>query len=373
MTVVSFCVETGTISYDNCCYPQVATRASTAARLVALSVRLEQTSQQGKTKFMTMRTSLPTTTRNKRRILPLLLCFVLVGCASAMATPSYNKRVALVTGANKGIGKEIVRLLSEEEDDEWIILLGSRDPGRGEAAVKELLAANNSNQKIICCPLDLTDPKSIQTAQELVEKVGEGTLDVLINNAAICFNDPTLYGKMEYTPFEQQADITIKTNFFGTVQVTQAMLPFLQKSNYPARIINIASSAGRLAQLQKSPSMTKTFTSPNLQFSQLESIMNDFVQSVQEGTHASKGFPNTCYGMSKCGLIAWTRLLARDYPELSISSVDPGYCATDQNNHQGVIPAERGAVTPVLLATLPSEKARNCSGKHFFQEQEIVW
>jgi NAD(P)-dependent dehydrogenase (short-subunit alcohol dehydrogenase family) len=102
--------------------------------------------------------------------------------------------------------------------------------------------------------------------------------------------------------------------------------------------------------------------------------MTDFVQSVQDGSHASKGYPNTCYGMSKCGIIAWTRLLAREYHDLAIYSVDPGYCATDQNNNQGFFPAARGAVTPVWLATMPIvADRRSKSGRHFYQEQEIAW
>jgi carbonyl reductase 1 len=307
----------------------------------------------------------------------VLLLFVLLNsinksttvlvAAAAMATSSkeITRRVALVTGANKGIGKEIVRLLYNSAD-------------------------NNNNHRIFCTRLDLTDPSSIQSTKELLEQpdVGNGTLDVLINNAAICFNDPTLYGKVAYTPFQQQADITVRTNFFGTLNVTNAMLPLLLRkssTNPPGRIINIASAAGRLSIL-KSKTLIDTFTSPNLTVSKLQEIMKDFIQAVQDGSHASKGYPNTCYGMSKCGIIAWTRILAREYQhhdpnnnneyhqQLLVYSVDPGYCATDQNNHQGIVPAARGAITPVWLATMPaSSAAASMSGRHFYQEQEIAW
>jgi carbonyl reductase 1 len=181
--------------------------------------------------------------------------------AAAMAVTSNEpkkRRVALVPGANKGIGKEIVRLLYNNNDDEsveWTIVLGSRNVKQGQAAVGDLLQSSHrssssntkSRHRIICSRLDLTDPLSIQSTKELLEQpdVGNGTLDVLINNAAICFNDPTLYGKVPYTPFQQQADITMRTNFFGTLAVTEAMLPLLlQKStsqrHSPGRIINIA-------------------------------------------------------------------------------------------------------------------------------------
>ncbi|CAB9498711.1 Carbonyl reductase [NADPH] 1 [Seminavis robusta] len=294
------------------------------------------------------------------------------GCL-ALAAASSKPRVALVSGSNKGIGREIVRLLANDEQD-WVIFLGSRDESRGNQAVQDLMKdLDEKNQKtsIVCCPLDLTDPTSIARAKEMVEQQ-QGRLDVLINNAAICFNDPTLYGKVPHTPFEQQADISIRTNFFGTLQVTQTMLPLLQQSDYPPRIINIASAAGRLAILKNNQDLVEAFTSPKLQLTELESLLQQFVQDVEAGVHASKGWPNTCYGMSKLGIIAMTKLMARDYVDsIMINSVDPGFCATDQNNNQGVLPAERGAVTPYLLATITRDKF--VTGKHFFQEQEIEW
>jgi carbonyl reductase 1 len=308
-----------------------------------------------------------------------------------------SPRVALISGANKGIGKEIVRRLllldsSDNNSRPWIILLGSRDEELGNKAVQELLEdPNNRNNnkdttRIICCPLDLTDHDSIEAAKELVVLHGGGKLDVLINNAAICFNDPTLYGKVPHTPFEQQANITVQTNFFGTLKLTRTMLPLLlssSKSNDDdestttiPRIINIASAAGRLAIL-KSDALVRTFTSEHLQLDGLESLMRQFVHDVEAGIHKEKGWPNTCYGMSKLGIIAMTKILAREYHPnnnnnmmtIMVNSVDPGYCATDQNDHQGYLPAARGAVTPCMLANLPTF----VTGKHFFQEQEIAW
>ena len=311
----------------------------------------------------------------------LIYLSLLVGncsCSALMSadssSSSSSSKVALITGANKGIGKEIVRLLKETAVigvEDWIIFLGSRDEDRGKEAVVDLTRSDTEDTpgNIICCQLDLTDDGSIQAAKQLVEERAGGKLDVLVNNAAICFNDPTLYGKVPFTPFEQQADITVRTNFFGTLRVTQEMLSLLQKSDSP-RIINIASAAGRLAIL-KSEQLAKTFTSDDLQLPQLESLMQEFVKDVESGIHTTKGWPNTCYGMSKLGIIAMTRILAREYPSIMVNSVDPGYCATDQNNNQGMLPAEMGAVTPVLLATMPSDNF--VSGGHFYQGQAIEW
>merc|ERR1712129_61159 len=157
------------------------------------------------------------------------------------------------------------------------------------------------------------------------------------------------------------------TNFFGTLAVTKEMLPLLRTSAIP-RIINIASAAGRLRGSQQK---IDAFTSPSLTIAQLESLMGEFVSDAENGLHAQRGWPNTCYGVSKMGLIALTKVLAREEPQIMVNSVDPGFCATDQNQHQGYISAEQGAKTPALLAELQAEQT--VTGKHFFEEREISW
>lgn len=307
----------------------------------------------------------------------LLTLFVWMHVGHALS--STDRRIALVTGANKGIGKEIVQKLivagDENAPQQWTVFLGSRDATRGQAAVKELQKVAAPGNQVICCPLDVTDSESIQSAFDQIQQQC-GRLDVLINNAALCFNDPTLHGRVPYTPFEQQAQSTIDTNFVGTLRVTQAMMPLLLQQqgndNDKARIINIASAAGRLAILKNAPKVVEKVASPNLQINELELVLQTFVQDVQAGCHASKGWPNTCYGMSKVGIIALTRIWAREYPTtIHVSSVDPGYCATDQNNHQGILEAAQGAVTPYWLATTDLREIP--SGRHWYQQREIAW
>ena len=99
--------------------------------------------------------------------------------------------------------------------------------------------------------------------------------------------------------------------------------------------------------------------------------MRTFVRDAEAGEHVARGWPNTCYGVSKMGLIALTRVLARDEPEMMINAVDPGWCATDQNLNRGPVSAERGATTPALLATLPAEQF--LTGGLWLEEQEISW
>ena len=291
--------------------------------------------------------------------LVLAMVFLLPLCG-ALA----EQRIALITGGNKGIGKEIARKLGAVPMLKTIIC--SRSPEFGAAAVDELSAAGCD---VYCLPLYLTNPSTILAARDHVEREF-GRLDILVNNAAVCFNDPTLYGKVPHTPFQQQAALTIETNFFGTLSMTQAFMPLLKASSSP-RIINVASSAGRLAIL-RSEERVAAFTSTDLQLTRLEEMMRTFVHDVEAGVHTQEGWPNTCYGMSKLGIIALTRMLAREEPEIMVNSVDPGYCATDQNMNQGFRSAGQGARTPVMLALRP--EAQFLSGKHLYDEcREIEW
>lgn len=282
-------------------------------------------------------------------------------------SPSTQK-IALITGSNKGIGLEIARKIgSEKRDDgsnDFLCIMGCRNEELGRAAVKEF-KLNGMDAEFV--RIDLEEVPSIESAAKYIEET-YGYCDVLINNAAVCFNDPTLYGKVPHTPFDKQAEITVRTNFFGTLSLIKAMMPMLEESNSP-RIINIASSAGRLSILP-SQKRRDEFSSEDLQMEELQNYMLDFVKAAQSGTHTDQGWPNTGYGVSKVGIIAMTKILAREKSEMMVNSVDPGYCATDQNNNQGFIPAERGAITPFLLATI---KEPYFSGMHWYEEQEIKW
>lgn len=292
----------------------------------------------------------------------------------AFSTPTTNNKIALITGGNKGIGKEIARRIGTEAG--FTAIIASRDVALGRKAADDLKDESEEYECDVVAlpvPLDLTDDSSIEQAVKHIEQE-YGRLDVLINNAAICFNDPTLYGKVDHTSFQNQADITIRTNYFGTLKVTQECLPLLKQAA-SGRIINVASAAGRLSIL-RSQELVDKFTSNTLTEPQLSALMEQFVTDVQNGTHEERGWPNTCYGTSKLGIIALTKVLARENEGMLINSVDPGYCKTDQNNNQGTVDPADGAYTPYLLALMEQDDeddGEDMSGLHFYEQQEIPW
>ncbi len=137
-----------------------------------------------------------------------------------------NDRTALVTGANKGIGKQIARLLAAEG---FGVYVGSRDAGRGRRAVEEI---GDAPRLLV---LDVTDPDSIAAAAGQLDH-----LDVLVNNAGLSLSlaPPTETGADEFRR-------TYETNVVGVVAVTNAFLPALRRSPHP-RIVNVSSGTGSL-------------------------------------------------------------------------------------------------------------------------------
>jgi len=282
-----------------------------------------------------------------------------------MAQANSPQRVVLVTGANKGVGFETARRIGALPDH--AVVLGCRDEGLGRAAAEKLMAAGCS---AVSTRLDLTDASSIEATRAFILKKF-GRLDALVNNAAVCFNDPTLYGRVPHTPFDKQARITMDVNYHGTLAVTRAMLPMLRASKASPRIVMVASSAGRL---RGSPAIQAAMQAHDLNVRSLSAMMEDFVKSAEGGTHLDKGWPNTGYGVSKMGLIALTRVLAREEPKIMVNSADPGYCATDQNANQGTISAEEGSATQALLAHAPfGDNGEFVSGEHWYQGRVIPW
>lgn len=241
--------------------------------------------------------------------------------------------VAIVTGANKGVGYHIAAQLVASGLFGTVVL-ACRDPTRGTRAAAEVGGEY--------LPLNVGDPSSADAlAQAILEKYGR--CDLLVNNAAIAFKaaDPT--------PFNEQTKPTLDVNYRGTVQVTEALLPLLDKQPR-ARIVNVASMAGKLRQL--APNLQRQFASPSLTLAQLHALVESFEADVSSGTHARNGWGRSNYGFSKLAVIAATKVWAREHPSISVNAMCPGYCDTDMSSHRGPRPPAEGAKIAVLLATM---------------------
>jgi NAD(P)-dependent dehydrogenase (short-subunit alcohol dehydrogenase family) len=209
----------------------------------------------------------------------------------------------LITGANKGLGYEAARRLLALGHDVW---MAARDPERGRQAAGEL------GGRFV--ELDVTDEDSVRRAAETVRAQGGG-LDVLINNAGITGN---------HTPVREAtaADLerVFDTNVFGVVRVIGAFLPLLEGSDHPV-IVNVSSGMGSLG----------VTTDPT----RLESTLIGLA-----------------YPSSKSAVNMLTSQYAKAFPQMRINAVDPGYTATDLNDHRGIQTVAEGTDAIVAMATI---------------------
>jgi NAD(P)-dependent dehydrogenase (short-subunit alcohol dehydrogenase family) len=234
--------------------------------------------------------------------------------------------IALVTGANKGIGYEIAAGLGALG---WRIGVGARDDHRRDAAVEKLRAAGVDAFGV---PLDVTDDASAAAAAAVVEERA-GHLDVLVNNAGVT-------GGTSQSP--TTADLAavrtaVETNVIGVIRVTNAMLPLLHRSASP-RIVNMSSSVGSLTR--------------------------------QTEPGAETGPLSAAYSPSKTMLNAVTIQYAKELRDTNIliNAACPGYTATDLNNFRGVRTPEQGAAIAIRLATLPDDGPTG----GFFEDAGVV-
>lgn len=261
---------------------------------------------------------------------------------SVMVMPqsTVSGRVAVVTGANKGIGYFIALQLGLSKLFDHV-LIACRDEGRASDAVKSLQAQCDACQ-ISSAPLTLGDAASHSRFAKLVEE-NFGKVDVLVNNAAFA------YKERDPTPFQDQCQPTLDVNFRGTVDLTEELLPLIQKGTDP-RVVTVASQSGRLGQL--SPHRQSQFSDPRLTMHQLQTLVDEFQKDVHEGVHKSNGWGNSNYGLSKLAMIAATKVWAREYPGVAINCCCPGYCQTDMTSQRGVRSPAEGAKNAVIPSTM---------------------
>ena len=227
-----------------------------------------------------------------------------------------TKKIALVTGANKGIGLETARQLAAGHGVH--VLVGARDSAKGGEAAGLLKKEGLDVEPLV---IDVANPQSIAAAAKAVEEKF-GRLDILVNNAGIMVDDPTK------KPSEQTIETwrkTFETNLFGLISVTQAFLPLLKKSD-AGRIVNLSSILGSI-ELHSRPG------SP---------IYDTKVPA---------------YNVSKSAVNAWTVQLAYELKEtkIKVNAVHPGWVKTDMGGEGAPMEIVDGAKTSVALATIGAD------------------
>ena len=237
-------------------------------------------------------------------------------------------KVALVSGANKGIGKEVARQLGKLG---FKVFLGSRDSQRGEAAAEEL---RKDGVDVEVVQFDVTKQDTIDKALAQIEK-SHGHLDVLINNAGtVSDTAPGIETSIE------AVEKTMQTNFIGPFSLLKKSVPLLEKAG-SARVVNVSSSLG-------SHNMV---ADPNSGFSQFQFLG---------------------YCSSKSALNMLTVIAANDLSDknIKVNSICPGYVATDINNHGGHRTVEEGAAIIINMATLPDDGP---TGTYVNDDGTIPW
>jgi carbonyl reductase 1 len=283
----------------------------------------------------------------------IVVIIVLIFIVTIMSTSAV--KIAVITGANQGIGLEISKKMASSG---MKTILACRNEASGKGAAEKISAMG------LDCEfrqLDISDKTSVNKFASALEN-DYGHIDVLVNNAGIAFkgSDPT--------PHRDQAYPTVHTNYHGTLLLTESLLPLLRKSSYKPRIVNVASMAGHL-RILKSQQKKDQFTANDLTISQLTALMDAFVEDTKN--EQPKDWPNSCYGTSKLGVVALTKVLARNEPSMLVTCCCPGYVQTNMSSFNGNKTPEEGARTPVFLAMTMVDAGP--SGAFFMDEKEVQW
>ncbi|XP_039138173.1 uncharacterized protein LOC120275612 [Dioscorea cayenensis subsp. rotundata] len=277
-------------------------------------------------------------------------------------------RIAVVTGANKGIGLEIVKQLASNG---IMVLLTARDEKRGTEAVEKLKDSGFSD--VVFHQLDVSDSASIASLADFI-KTEFGKLDILVNNAAVNgisidlqdLDSSTkesieqgglpVFLKLLAAAVEdyEKAEECLNINYYGTKKVIDALMPFLQLSHLP-RIVNVSSAGGKLQHIP-SESIRREFSeADDLSEEKLDELLQQFLSDFKAKNLEENGWPTkiSAYIISKAALNALTRILAKKYPKFCINCVHPGFVNTEMSFYTGTETVEEAAKGPVMLALFP--------------------
>jgi NAD(P)-dependent dehydrogenase (short-subunit alcohol dehydrogenase family) len=245
-------------------------------------------------------------------------------------TQTSHEKIALVTGANKGIGREIAAQLAALE---MTVLVGSRDSRRGEEATASLRPGGD----LRAITIDVTDPATIGAAAKYIEE-RFGRLDVLVNNAGI--TGPRGLRDADLASVRR----VFETNVLGVITVTNAMLPLLMRSRQ-ARIVNLSSSVGSLARVGD----------PGSPYFQIP--------------------PSAAYGPSKAALNALTVQYAKELREndILVNAADPGGAATDMTRAFGYTLERSAAQAAKVVVRLATLGPNGPTGGFFDEDGPVPW
>jgi len=241
---------------------------------------------------------------------------------------SDNKKIAVVTGANRGIGFEVCRQLAKNG---FQVILTSRDEQKGLATCLQL---QDEGLSVQFHQLDVNDPESINHIREFIEKE-YGRCDVLVNNAGIFPDSVNASANNWPSVFNASVEtvrMAMETNVYGPMLLCQALVPLMRKHNY-GRIVNLSSGMGQL-------------------------------------THMGGHCP--AYRISKTSINALTRIVSEETLEhnIHVNSMCPGWVKTDMGGSGATRELPEGADTAVWLAMLPDDGPR---GKFFRDRKEFEW
>lgn len=315
--------------------------------------------------------------------------------AESKCVDPIRKKIAVVTGGNKGIGYEICRQLMRKG---VMIVLTARDEKRGNEAVEKLKredssSSSSSSDDVVFHQVDVVDPQSVTNLVHFI-KSNYGKLDILVNNAGV--NGLMVEGDVSVLPeiIERDAirgfsntteedEVPIKSNgklienfewaeecisinYYGAKRMIDAFIPLLLLSPSP-RVVNVSSLLGRIKLVSNEWAIKALSDVESLTTEKVDEVVNEFLMGFKEGLLKEKGWPTdmAAYKVSKAAMNAYTRIVAQKYSSMCVNCICPGYAKTDITSNTGLRTPDEAAEGPVYLALLPEGGP---SGQFFFRK-----